>query len=103
MHQAHIGFFSWCLLCCAAKQLTDGQVRDTSIKSAKDLSGNSLANAKVNAANEGVGDKVDFVDESASKQKAPDNSFDAVLSEFVMHNSDSESMCTNPVLKSCPF
>lgn len=78
-----------------AKQLTTGMVTGIDIWSAKDLTGNTFANAQANAQAEGVSDR--FVVQTADASTLPfaNGSFDAVVSQFVIHNIEPEAARRN--------
>ena len=70
----------------AAKRLKNGKVIGIDVWSPFDLSGNSPDAAKANAKIEGVADKVRIENGDAQKLVYPDNHYDVVVSNLVLHN-----------------
>ncbi len=70
----------------AAKRLKNGKVTGIDVWSPFDLSGNSPDAAKANAKLEGVADKVRIEKGDAQKLVYPDNHYDVVVSNLVLHN-----------------
>src|SRR5262249_12103653 len=73
------------LLVGAARHLTTGQAVGADIWLPKALTGNSPRRVLDNAALEGVAARVDVVAGDARKLPFPDESFDIVVSNFVLH------------------
>ena len=73
-----------------AKKLNTGKVIGIDMWSAKDLTGNTIENARANAAVEGVSDRFDVQTADASTLHFSDAVFDAVVSQFVIHNIEPE-------------
>jgi arsenite methyltransferase len=74
------------MLIGAAKRLTSGHAIGIDIWSQRDQKNNSAAATKANACLEGVADRVDIQDADVRQLPFADNSFDVVLSSFVIHN-----------------
>jgi len=74
------------LMIGAAKKLSTGKAVGIDIWSAKDLSGNALEKTLLNAAIEGVRDRVAVQSGDATAINFPDGSFDVVLSNLCLHN-----------------
>ncbi len=74
------------MLLAAAKQLTSGRALGIDIWSQVDQADNSSAATLANAALENVADRVQVEDADARHLPFPDNSFDVVVSSFVIHN-----------------
>jgi SAM-dependent methyltransferase len=70
----------------AAKRLKNGKVVGIDTWNPFDLSGNTPDAAKANAKLEGVADKVRIENGDALKLVYPDNHYDAVVSNLVLHN-----------------
>jgi len=70
----------------AAKRLKNGKVIGIDVWSPFDLSGNTPDAAKANAKLEGVADKVRIENGDALKLVYPDNHYDVVVSNLVLHN-----------------
>ncbi len=69
-----------------AKRLTSGKAVGIDLWSAKDLSNNSPAATRANAAAEGVADRVEVETGDLRKLPFSDASFDAIVSMTVIHN-----------------
>jgi SAM-dependent methyltransferase len=69
-----------------AKRLKNGKVVGIDVWNPFDLSGNSPDAAKANAKLEGVADKVRIENGDAQKLVYPDNHYDVVVSNLVLHN-----------------
>ncbi len=74
------------MLLGAAKRLTSGKAIGIDKWAAVDLTSNSKQATLANARLEGVADKVSVLDGDACSLPFADNSFDLVLSSFVVHN-----------------
>jgi arsenite methyltransferase len=74
------------LMIGAAKKLTTGKSVGIDIWSAKDLSGNAMANTLRNTELEGVREKTDVQNGDATAMKFPDNTFGVILSNVCIHN-----------------
>jgi arsenite methyltransferase len=70
----------------AAKRLKTGKVIGIDVWNPVDLSGNSPDAAKANAKIEGVAEKVRIENGDAQKLVYPDNHYDVVVSNLVLHN-----------------
>jgi arsenite methyltransferase len=70
----------------AAKRLKNGKVIGIDVWNPFDLSGNTPDAAKANAKLEGVADKVRIENGDAQKLVYPDNHYDVVVSNLVLHN-----------------
>jgi SAM-dependent methyltransferase len=70
----------------AAKRLKNGKVIGIDVWNPYDLSGNSPDAAKANVKLEGVADKVRIENGDAQKLVYPDNHYDVVVSNLVLHN-----------------
>jgi len=70
----------------AAKRLKNGKVIGIDVWNPFDLAGNSADAARANAKLEGVQDRVRFETSDARKLVYPDNHYDAVVSNLVLHN-----------------
>lgn len=70
----------------AAKRLSSGISIGIDIWNSEDLTRNKMDNTLMNAAIEGVKDKVEIKNEDAISMSFPDNSFDVVLSNLCLHN-----------------
>jgi ubiquinone/menaquinone biosynthesis C-methylase UbiE len=70
----------------AAKRLKNGKVIGMDVWNPLDLSGNTPDAAKANVKIEGVADKVRIENGDALKLVYPDNHYDAVVSNLVLHN-----------------
>jgi len=70
----------------AAKRLKNGKVIGIDVWNPFDLSGNTSDAAKANVKLEGVADKVRIENGDALKLVYPDNHYDAVVSNLVLHN-----------------
>jgi ubiquinone/menaquinone biosynthesis C-methylase UbiE len=70
----------------AAKRLKNGKVIGIDVWNPVDLSGNTPDAAKANVKLEGVVDKVRIENGDAQKLVYPDNHYDAVVSNLVLHN-----------------
>jgi ubiquinone/menaquinone biosynthesis C-methylase UbiE len=70
----------------AAKRLKNGKVIGIDVWNPYDLSGNSPEAAKANVKLEGVADKVRIENGDALKLVYPDNHYDVVVSNLVLHN-----------------
>ena len=79
------------MLIGAAKRLTGGKAYGIDIWDSADQSSNSARATMQNAQAEGVKDRVDLQDGDARMIPFPDNSFDIVLSSWVIHNMKAES------------
>jgi arsenite methyltransferase len=74
------------LLIGAAKRLKQGRAIGVDVWSQVDQAKNSAEATKRNACIEGVADRIEIQDADARKLPFADNSFDVVLSSFVIHN-----------------
>jgi SAM-dependent methyltransferase len=70
----------------AAKRLKNGKVVGIDVWNPFDLSGNTPDAAKANVKLEGVADKVRIENGDAQKLVYPDNHYDVVVSNLVLHN-----------------
>ena len=70
----------------AAKRLKNGKVVGIDVWNPLDLSGNTPDAAKANVKLEGVADKVRIENGDAQKLVYPDNHYDVVVSNLVLHN-----------------
>lgn len=70
----------------AAKRLSSGKSMGIDIWNQEDLTSNSIANTLQNAAFEGVGDKIEILNENAISMSFADASFDVVISNLCLHN-----------------
>jgi SAM-dependent methyltransferase len=70
----------------AAKRLKNGKVVGIDVWNPFDLSGNTPDAAKANVKIEGVADKVRIENGDAQKLVYPDNHYDVVVSNLVLHN-----------------
>jgi arsenite methyltransferase len=69
-----------------AKELTTGNAVGIDLWSAKDLSNNNPEATRINAAVEGVADRIEVETGDITRLPFPDASFDAVISMTVIHN-----------------
>jgi arsenite methyltransferase len=74
------------LMIGAAKKLVSGRSTGIDIWNAEDLSRNSMENTLMNAKAEGVGDKVEVLNENATRMKFADKSFNIIFSNLCLHN-----------------
>ncbi len=74
------------MLLAAAKRLTTGRAIGIDVWSQVDQADNNPESTKENARIENVADRVDVQNADARKLPFPDNSFDVVVSSFVIHN-----------------
>jgi arsenite methyltransferase len=74
------------MLIGAAKRLTSGRAIGVDVWSQRDQKNNSAEAALENAKIEGVAERVEVRDSDARQLPFPENSFDVVLSSFVIHN-----------------
>jgi len=74
------------LLIGAAKQLRSGKAFGIDIWNKEDLSGNAREATLRNAELEGVQEKVEVLNQNATRMEFSDNSFDVVLSNLCLHN-----------------
>jgi SAM-dependent methyltransferase len=74
------------MLLAAAKQLTSGCASGIDIWSRADQADNNPESTLANARLEGVADRVEVQNADARSLPFPDNSFDVVVSSFVIHN-----------------
>jgi arsenite methyltransferase len=74
------------MLLGAAKQLTSGCAIGIDIWSQADQADNNPESTLANARIEGVADRVEILNADARNLPFPDNSFNVVLSSFVIHN-----------------
>lgn len=74
------------LMIGAAKKLTSGKATGIDIWNAEDLTGNNYDNAMNNAIIEGVADKVQILNENVMSMSFPDELFDVVVTNQVIHN-----------------
>jgi arsenite methyltransferase len=74
------------MLIGAAKRLTSGHAVGIDVWSQRDQKDNSAEATKENACIEGVADRVEIRDADARELPFADDSFDVVLSSFVIHN-----------------
>ena len=74
------------MLLAAAKQLKSGRAIGIDIWSQADQANNNSAATLANARLEQVADRVEIQDADARSLPFPDNSFDVVVSSFVIHN-----------------
>jgi arsenite methyltransferase len=79
------------LLTAAAKRLTTGGAIGIDIWNGKDQSGNGSESALLNAQIEGVADRVNIDTGDMRKLPYADNSFDVVMSHWVVHNLPDEA------------
>jgi arsenite methyltransferase len=79
------------MLVGAAKRLTTGKAVGVDIWQAVDQSGNTPEAALANARKEGVGDRIEVATGDARSLPFPDQSFDIVVSHWVIHNLPSEA------------
>lgn len=74
------------LLLGAAKRLPAGRATGVDLWSQVDQAANSAEATEENARREGVADRVEICDGDARQLPFADNSFDVILSSFVIHN-----------------
>ena len=74
------------MLLAAAKQLTSGRAIGIDIWSQMDQADNNPESTLANARMENVADRVEVQNADARSLPFPDNSFDVVVSSFVIHN-----------------
>src|SRR5262245_35986586 len=74
------------LLIGAAKRLKQGRAIGVDVWSQVDQANNSAEATKRNACIEGVAERIEIQDADARKLPFADNSFDVVVSSFVIHN-----------------
>jgi arsenite methyltransferase len=79
------------MLVGAAKRLTGGKAVGVDIWQAADQSGNTPEAARENARREGVAERVEVMTGDARSLPFPDQSFDIVVSHWVIHNLPSEA------------
>jgi arsenite methyltransferase len=79
------------LLVGAAKRLRTGHAAGIDIWKAVDLSGNKPENTRLNAKLEGVAHRVSVISADARQLPFPDNHFDVILSNLVLHNIHGEA------------
>jgi arsenite methyltransferase len=79
------------MLVGAAKRLTSGRAVGADIWQAVDQSGNRPEAALENARREGVADRIEVMTGDARALPFPDQSFDIVVSHWVIHNLPSEA------------
>jgi len=70
----------------AAKRLTTGKSTGIDIWNAEDLTKNKMENTLDNAALEGVQDKIEILNDNATRMHFADNAFDVVISNLCLHN-----------------
>ena len=81
-----IGTGQGLLLIGAAKHLTSGRAIGIDIWSARDLSGNTAEKTALNAAEEGVADRIEVRNENICSTDFPNGYFDVILSNLCLHN-----------------
>ena len=74
-----------------AKKLDKGKVIGIDMWSAKDLTGNTIENTRANALAEGASDRFEVHTADATSLPFGDAIFDAVVSQFVIHNIEPET------------
>jgi SAM-dependent methyltransferase len=79
------------LTVAAARRLTTGGVTGVDVWLPKAITGNRPKSVLENAALEGVADRVQVQEADARKLPFPDASFDIVVSNFVLHEMDTEA------------
>ncbi len=79
------------MLIGAAKRLTTGKAFGIDIWNSVDQAGNSMDATRANARAEGVEDRIDLRDGDARQIPFPDQTFDVVVSSWVIHNIQSSS------------
>jgi arsenite methyltransferase len=79
------------MLIAAAKRLTTGSAVGVDIWQAADQSGNTPESAWENARREGVADRIEVATGDARSLPFPDQSFDVVVSHWVIHNLPSQA------------
>lgn len=85
------------LMIGAAKKLNSGRSYGIDIFASKDLSNNTLEEAKKNVRIENVSDKIEIIEGNIIKTEFQDNFFDVILSNLCLHNiprrADREKAC----------
>lgn len=85
------------MLIGAAKRLMTGKAHGIDIWNSGDQSDNSACATLRNAQAEGVADRIELQDGDARKIPFPDNSFDVVVSSWVIHNMKAEADRTQAI------